>query len=231
MPVRQTLLNTLATTIACAVLTLSAAHADTAVFKDVLKPHGHVRSKAEKLADAASCGMSEGQEINVIMPVFEKCMRAKGWAFDHYIPDPSSTPNSGTNVNFTDTRGDGNAHPRADAALRADSRACKVGDRDEESRPFKQCMATHGWQFIYAQHAPRSTTSASREDSSGWQSGSSSSSSSDIDDQVRHDDESRAETQAGVDAINAAIQETNDMNAAAAQQNQIDQNLANMPQN
>jgi hypothetical protein len=35
--------------------------------------------------------------------------------------------------------------------------------------------------------------------------------------------------QADSDAMNAGIQATNDMNAAAAQQMQLDQNLANMP--
>ena len=35
--------------------------------------------------------------------------------------------------------------------------------------------------------------------------------------------------QANSDAMNAAIQSSNDMNAAAAQQNLIDRNLANMP--
>ena len=50
-------------------------------FRDVLKPNGHERSKAEKLADGDACGTSgPTHTVNVTMPVFEKCMQAKGWA-------------------------------------------------------------------------------------------------------------------------------------------------------
>jgi hypothetical protein len=42
-------------------------------------------------------------------------------------------------------------------------------------------------------------------------------------------DEMNRTIQADSDAMNAGIQATNDMNAAAAQQMQLDQNLANMP--
>jgi hypothetical protein len=143
-------------------------------------------------------------------------MAGKGWAFDHYQPDPASRPRYGTNVNFTDTRGDANAHPRGNAALQADSRACKAGHRDEESKAFKQCMASHGWQFIYAQHAPRPHLPAAPEGSyAGWGTPSSSSTSN-LDDEARRNDESRAATQAASDAINAA-------NASVAAQQAADQ--------
>jgi hypothetical protein len=199
----------------CAALSAGAARADTAVFRDVLKPNGHARSQAQKLTDGAACGASAHGAVRVIMPVFEKCMRTRGWVFDHYRPAASSRPRRGTNVAFTDTRGDANAHPRGDAVLQADSRACKAGQRDEESRSFKQCMATRGWQFIYAQHAPRPRVAAPA--GGGWSWGTaSSSSSSNLDDEARRNDEARAATQAASDAMNAN-------NAAVAAQQAADQ--------
>ena len=200
-------------------LCVSAAHAasSSAVFRDVLKPNGQARNTAEKFADGAACGMSAGHQIRVIMPVFKQCMAGKGWAFDHYRPDPSSRPRVGTNVNFTDTRGDANGHPRGNAALQADSRTCKAGYRDEESTSFKQCLAAHGWQFMYAQYAPRPhVQTAPQAGSWAHWGGSSSSSNSNLDDEARRNDEARAATQAASDAINAS-------NAAVAAQQAADQ--------
>jgi len=157
-----------AAAVGTAVVVSTAQAANTkASFRDVLQPNGQTRSTAEKFADGAACGMSPGHHIRVIMPVFEQCMAGKGWAFDHYQPDPSSRPRSGTTVNFTDTRGDANSRPRGNAALQADTRTCKAGHLDEESWPFKQCMATHGWQFMYAQSAPRPHLRAAPEAGSG----------------------------------------------------------------
>jgi len=190
-----TIRYTIAAAAFCAVLSAGAAHADSAVFVDVLKPNGHARSKAAKLTDGRACGVSADHTIRVIMPVFEACMRRKGWAFDHYRPDPSSRPRHGTNLNYTDTRGDENAHPRGNAALQADTRACGAGHGDEESPRFKQCMSAHGWQFIYAQRAPRSHLAAPAEGSWSMPWGSSSSSSSN-DDQARRDDEARRNDEA-----------------------------------
>jgi hypothetical protein len=203
----------------CTALCISAAHAasSTAVFRDVLKPNGQARSKSEKFADAAACGMSASHQIRVIMSVFEQCMAGKGWAFDHYRPDPSSRPRYGTNVNFTDTRGDANAHPRGNAALQADARTCKAGYRDEESGQFKQCMAAHGWQFMYAQYGRRPRMPMAPE--AGWRAQwgtSSPSPASNLDDEARRNDEARAATQAASDAINAA-------NASVAAQQAADQ--------
>ena len=120
-----------AAAVGTAVVVSTAQAANTkASFRDVLQPNGQTRSTAEKFADGAACGMSPGHHIRVIMPVFEQCMAGKGWAFDHYQPDPSSRPRSGTTVNFTDTRGDANSRPRGNAALQADTRACKAGHLD-----------------------------------------------------------------------------------------------------
>ena len=72
----------------------------------------------------------------------------------------------------------------------------------------------------------------SQEQWGGWASwgGSSSSSSTlNLDDEVRHIDEMNRQIQADSDAMNAAIQATNAANAAAQQQIQLQQDLANMP--
>jgi len=203
----------------CAALCVGAAHAasSTAIFRDVLKPNGQACSKSEKFADAAACGISAGHQIRVIMPVFQQCMAGQGWAFDHYQADPSSRPRYGTNVNFTDTRSDANAHPRGNAALQADSRTCKAGYRDEESSAFKQCMAGHGWQFMYAQYGQRPHVSTAPQPGWSTQWGTSSpSSTSNLDDEARRNDEARAATQAASDAINAS-------NASVAAQQAADQ--------
>jgi len=55
------------------------------------------------------------------------------------------------------------------------------------------------------------------------------SSTSNLDDEVRHIDEMNRQIQADSDAMNAAIQATNAQNAAAQQQIQLQQDLANMP--
>ena len=195
-------------------LCVSAARAnDTAVFRDVLKPHGQERSASEKLADGHACGTSAGGTIQVIMLVFEKCMRRKGWALDHYIPAPAARPAYGTNVAYTDTRGNGHAQPRGDAALQADSQACRAGGRDEESAGFTRCMAARGWRYMYAQHAP--ARPASR-----W-AGSSAPSSANLDDDVRHIDEQNRILQESSDALAAASA------ASVAAQQAADQQMQN----
>lgn len=206
---------TVAAAALCTALSAGAAHAATAVFTDMLKPNGHVRSQAQKRADGLACGLGA-----VIMPVLEKCMRGKGWAFDHFRPNPSERPRQGTLTSYTDTHGDANGHPRGTAALHADSRACKAGHRGEASKRFKQCLAAHGWQFMYAQRAPQRRIAAPQEGwptwgSSSWGTSSPSSSSS-LDDEARRNDQSRADTQAAMDAINAS-------NAAVAAQQAADQ--------
>jgi hypothetical protein len=67
---------------------LSAAHADTWVFRDTLRPNGHDRSMAVKYADGRKCGTSHNTFSDGSS--FEQCMLTRGWALDHVIPDPPS---------------------------------------------------------------------------------------------------------------------------------------------
>jgi len=69
---------------------LSAAHADTWVFRDTLRPNGHERSMAAKRADGVKCGAArDGHSFNdAKAPNMQQCMSARGWALDHVIPDP-----------------------------------------------------------------------------------------------------------------------------------------------
>ena len=153
-------------------------------------------------------------------------MRAKGWVLDHYTAGPSG-PVHGTNEHYTDTRGDAQGHPRGTAALHVDVRACERGGRG--SARLKQCLAARGWQLILTQHGPAPHRPAPRQWtwSPGWGTSSSGSSTS-LDDEMRRNDQSRAETQAASDAIN----ESNASVAAAQaaeQQRQNDLISANAP--
>jgi hypothetical protein len=67
---------------------LSAAHADTWVFRDTLRPGGHDRGMAAKRADGRKCGTVGGSFKDGTG--FEPCMAARGWVLDHIIPDPPS---------------------------------------------------------------------------------------------------------------------------------------------
>jgi hypothetical protein len=68
---------------------LSAAHADTWVFRDTLRPHGHARSMALKRADGRKCGAQNGRSFAFgTEDAFQQCMMARGWVLDHVIPDP-----------------------------------------------------------------------------------------------------------------------------------------------
>jgi hypothetical protein len=67
---------------------LNAAHADTWVFRDTLRPNGHDRGMAAKRADGRKCG-SIRNSFKDGSP-FEQCMLGRGWALDHIIPDPPS---------------------------------------------------------------------------------------------------------------------------------------------
>ena len=95
-------------------------------------------------------------------------------------------------------------------------------------------MATRGYQL--ASHVR--ATAANRQQVvtqqwggwESWGSSPSSSSASNLDDEVRHIDEmNRMQQQQNSDAMNATIQATNAQNAAAQQQIQLQQDLANMP--
>jgi hypothetical protein len=71
---------------------LRAAHADTWVFSDTLRPNGHDRSMAAKHADGGKCGASRsGRSFSdAAAPNMRKCMFVRGWALDHIIPGPPS---------------------------------------------------------------------------------------------------------------------------------------------
>jgi hypothetical protein len=68
---------------------LNAAHADTWVFRDIQRPHGHDRSMAVKRADGRKCGARHNAFKDEIVTAFQSCMVARGWTLDHVIPDPS----------------------------------------------------------------------------------------------------------------------------------------------
>ena len=71
---------------------LNAAHADTWVFRDTLRPNGHERGMAAKRADGRRCGaLPGGRSFNdADAPHMRECMFTHGWALDHVIPDPRS---------------------------------------------------------------------------------------------------------------------------------------------
>jgi hypothetical protein len=216
--------RTMAAATVLTALSLNAAHADDiAYFKDVQKPGGHVRSMAAKFADARACGVSGGV-ITGLMPAFQKCMSGRGWALDHYGPDPSTPRPRNTAVNFTDVKGDARQQPRSNAVLQADTRACGVGGKDVESASFKACMAGRGWQFAFTQRAPAPAPTSTW----AWSNpGSEASSGANNDDLVRGNEDSNASNQAISDAVNAASQATADSEAAAAAQAQLDSIQAN----
>jgi len=235
MSIRRTLPCTLAAALACAALTLNAAYAiDHVTFRDVLKPGGKERTKAEKLADGDACGTTGPNHILPFFPAFEKCMNAKGYVLDHFSTDQARPAAGNTTTHYVDVKGDGNDHERGDAALQADGRICDATVKTAQG--VIACMADHGWQHTMTQYGPslpRPRVAAAPQPS--WSSWSSGSSDTSVDDSIRRDDEIRRneainlQNQLNSDIINQSIQSANDMNAAAALQVQIDNNLANMP--
>jgi hypothetical protein len=67
---------------------INAASADTWVFRDVQRPHGHDRSMAVKRADGRKCGARNNAFKDENVSAFQSCMLAHGWTLDHIIPDP-----------------------------------------------------------------------------------------------------------------------------------------------
>jgi len=132
-------------------LSIGAAQANAKVtFRDVLKPNGHARSKAEQRADGRACGTSGShQELTTTLPVFEKCMKARGWALVRYTPD-GTPPVGGTLTSYADTRGDAAGHPRGTRALHADTRACRA----RGVANINKCLANSGWRLMARQHGP-----------------------------------------------------------------------------
>jgi len=148
MSIQRTILSAAAAAI-CTALCVSAAHADKIIFKDVLRPNGQTRSEAAKTTDLMSCGMSKNRAVKVVLPVFEKCMKAKGWALVRYTPD-GTPPVGGTLTSYADTRGDAAGHPRGTRALHADTRACRA----RGVANINKCLANSGWRLMARQHGP-----------------------------------------------------------------------------
>lgn len=132
-------------------LSIGAAQANAKVtFRDVLKPNGHERSKALQRADGAACGTTgPTQELTTTLPVFEKCMRAKGWVLSRYTPD-ASVPVEGTVESYADTRGDAAGYPRGTDELHADTRACRASG----AANINACLADSGWRLMATRHGP-----------------------------------------------------------------------------
>jgi hypothetical protein len=211
-------------------LSLRAASADDAAyFKDVLKPGGHARSMAAKLADGRACGVS-GDTITGLIPAFQACMSSRGWALDHYGPDPSTPRPRATTVNFTDVKGDARQQPRGDAALQADTRACDAGGKDLESASVKSCMAGRGWQFTFTQRAPAPAAKPVASTNWAWTNSGSEAASSSVFDNLAQTNAAIAQgSQDSEDAMNAGIQATTAADAAADAQWQLNSELANAP--
>ena len=88
---RAMIARALSTTLLLAGM-LRAAHADTWVFRDTLRPNGHDRSMAAKRADGRKCGASRSGRsfTDAAAPNMRQCMFVRGWALDHIIPGPPS---------------------------------------------------------------------------------------------------------------------------------------------
>lgn len=69
--------------------TAYTASADTWIFRDVSRPHGHERSMKAKFADAHKCGATGHQFADAVAFNFTQCMLAHGWVRDHVVPDPA----------------------------------------------------------------------------------------------------------------------------------------------
>ena len=124
------------------------ASADTFVFKDVQRPHGHERGMAAKRADAAKCGWTTDGRVLVSRGAMVRCMRAHGWVVSNYISDP--TTDAENTATFTDLTG----RKRGDAELHADERRCDpYGELRLFSRVYRQCMFGLGW-HIYSYTPP-----------------------------------------------------------------------------
>jgi hypothetical protein len=68
---------------------LSAASAETDIFRDTLRPGGHDRGMAAKFADGRKCGLTR-QNTFTDRAAFQACMQARGWVLDHVIEDRSA---------------------------------------------------------------------------------------------------------------------------------------------
>jgi hypothetical protein len=69
---------------------VQSAGADTAVFRDSLRPGGAPRTEEQKVADGRACGASADNKFQDL-PAFTRCMQAHGWVVDHMVKDPKPT--------------------------------------------------------------------------------------------------------------------------------------------
>ena len=76
---------------------IGAASAETDVFRDTLRPGGHDRSMAAKIADGRKCGARHNAFKDENVSTFQGCMFARGWTLDHIIPDPVPRTAHGSN--------------------------------------------------------------------------------------------------------------------------------------
>src|SRR5262249_23090272 len=75
---------------ATALAGTAPAFADTYIYKDVLRPNGHARGMAAKFADFRACGYRKGASVSdAAVERIGACMRSRGWALDHIVPDPA----------------------------------------------------------------------------------------------------------------------------------------------
>jgi hypothetical protein len=65
---------------------IGAASAETDVFRDTLRPGGHDRSMAAKIADGRKCGLTR-QNTFTDRATFQSCMQGHGWVLDHIVQD------------------------------------------------------------------------------------------------------------------------------------------------
>jgi hypothetical protein len=65
---------------------IGAASAETDIFRDTLRPGGHDRSMAAKIADGRKCGLTR-QKTFTDRAAFGACMQAHGWVLDHIVQD------------------------------------------------------------------------------------------------------------------------------------------------
>ena len=82
---------------------LTAAHADTWVFKDTLRPNGHERSMAAKRADGAECGAERGGRSfsDAAAANMQQCMSGHGWVLARIIPDRPTRHARSSNGTYT----------------------------------------------------------------------------------------------------------------------------------
>jgi hypothetical protein len=131
---------------------------ETYFFDDVLKPHGKARGVEERHADGRACGVSANQDMPSDIPAFEKCMKARGWKFDHIVtthaPEPYVPPGSVGIWTYDDVLKP-HGRVRGEREEQIATRACDAGDSDRiGSATFRSCMNSRGWRLSQFDPAP-----------------------------------------------------------------------------